>query len=146
MWLRTESMITPRFLDRFVVFNITEWSWAETVICSSLAPTIIISVLSLLTEENSGTSNHWFIQCIYPASVWDYSPLVIWLCKFVCHNLHNRGNTFCCFQLSELEGAFKCWTAETPEWSPGVPRMSFLSTQMCNKPLTQSSCYHLDRI
>ena len=132
MWLlkfRSESMIASRSLAWFVVFIVTDWSWAETVSHSSLAPKTIISALFLFHWRKL-----WHIQSLICSThllsvLSDYSPLVIWLCKFVCH-LCRYGNILCCFPLPEPEKAYKRWIVEVPEWSPGVLCLSFSSAQM----------------
>ncbi len=99
----------------------------------SLGSKMIISVLSMLSRKKFLTYpllnlfKHLFSCCHVG------TPLG----KVVCC-LRRYGRRCYVAQLSEQDGACKCWTGGVWEWTPEGLHMSFLFTQIHNCPLTQS--------
>lgn len=124
MWMlkfRSESMRTQRFLT--VQIEATH----ELLVVLPWLQKHSFQYNLCLTEKNSDTSNHWFVQWIYSAFVWDDSPLVIWLCKFILGGSESFSSAQVCNPASFPVGPVVCCgrPCQRQHWDPVILRLKF---------------------
>lgn len=86
--------------------------------------------------EHYSTFILWYIQCTYSMNLQDYTHVVIWWCRVVCH-LHGYGKK--CLPYFEQRGACLCWIEEAQELTLEECHMWLLFTQIHNNLLTKTS-------